>query len=166
MKIYLLILALFLVATSNAQKCQQVGDSALGKVASCKVVSPPPQLQWSINVTLQKEYNWLGADDVKYAYLTIDDKPITETCYPGQTIKGKYPKGTTILLEHLCFNFSPQVKKGDKLYLLIFSSQDSGDSQVIYLTFTGTGEWEEKEATQQDKLTAIKYAKNLMIEQE
>jgi hypothetical protein len=142
MKIYLLALALILAVAVNAQQCQQVGGSSLGKVASCKIISPPPQLQWAINVTLQQDYNWLGADDVKYAYLTIDDQPISETCYPGQTIKGKYQKGSTILIEHLCFNFSPQVKKGDKLYLLIFSSQDSGDSQVIYLTFSGTGEWE------------------------
>ena len=108
-------------------------------------MSPPPQLQWAINITLLQDYNWQGADDVQYVYMSLDDTPITETCYPGQTIKGKYLKGSTILIEHLCFNFSPQIKKGDKLYLLVFSSQDSGESQAIYMTFNGAGEWEHKE---------------------
>lgn len=54
MKIYLLILALIFAIATNSQKCQQVGGSALGKIAGCKVISPPPQLQWSINITLQQ----------------------------------------------------------------------------------------------------------------
>jgi hypothetical protein len=166
MKIYLLVLAAALACSTLGQNCMQVGGSDLGKLASCKLISPPPQLQWSINVTLQKDYNWLGPEDIKYAYLTIDDQPIDETCYPGQTIKGKYNKGTNLLIEHLCFNFRPQISKGDKLYLLIFSSQDSGSSQVIYLTFTGTGLWEQREPTEEDKANAIKHATKILLVQE
>ena len=166
MKIYLLTLFLISLSVVSAQQCQQVGGSDLGTLASCKVISPPPQLQWSMNVTLLDEYNWQGLDDVKYAYLTIDDQPIDETCYPGQTIKGKYSKGTNILIEHLCFNFSPSINKGDKLYLLVFSSQDSGSSQVVYMTFNGAGEWEQQEATEEHVEKAKKWAnKNLVVEE-
>lgn len=164
MRIYLLFVCALLASSVAAQNCQQVGGSSLASLALCKIISPPPRLQWAINITLLQDYNWLGADDVKYAYLTLDDQPITETCYPGQTIKGKYTKGTNILIEHLCFNFSPRVSKGDKLYLLIFASQDSGSSQVIYLTFNGEGQWEHQEVTQEDRVKAVKYAKNLISE--
>lgn len=139
MKIYLLILWVVLTATVEAQKCQQLGSSSLAKLGACKVTAPAPRLQWSINVTLLQEYNWLGPDDIKYVYMTLDDQPITETCYQGQTIKGKYPKGTSLLVEHLCFGFTPALSKGSKLYLYLFSSQDSSASQVVYMTFTQTG---------------------------
>ncbi len=144
MKIYLLALLLILAINSNAQKCQQIGSSPLAKLANCKINTPAPRLQWSINVTLLQEYNWQGPDDVKYAYYTIDDQPIDEQCYQGQNLKGKYPKGATILVEHLCFGFKPSIQKGAKLYLYLFSSQDSGSSQIIYMTFNGEGEWVQK----------------------
>lgn len=164
MKIYLLLIGILLVSV-GCQKCQQLGASSLGKLANCKVTSPAPRLQWSINVTLQQEYSWLGPEDVKYAYMTLNDEPITETCYQGQTIKAKYPKGTTLMVEHLCFNFSPALNKGSKLYLLLFSSQDSGSNQAIYLTFTEAGEWIQEEVTEDIRAKVVKYAtKNLVVE--
>jgi hypothetical protein len=142
MKLYLLALVILLAATVGAQKCQQVGSSSLGKLATCKLMSPAPRLQWSINITLLQEYDWQAASDVQYAYMTLDDQPINETCYQGQTIKGKYPKGAILMVEHLCFGFKPSFPKGSKLYLLIFSSQESSASQVVYMTFNEMGEWE------------------------
>lgn len=139
MKIYLLILCIALATTVETQKCQQVGSSSIAKLGSCKVTAPAPRLQWSINVTLLQDYNWLGPDDIQYVYMTLDDHPITETCYQGQTIKGKYPKGTSLLVEHLCFGFSPALSKGSKLYLFLFGNQDSSASQVVYMTFTQAG---------------------------
>ena len=148
MKIYLLLLALIALTCSN--KCIEAGHSPIGKMSACKFISGPPQLQWTLNVTLSKDFDWQGADDVKYAYLTIDDKPIAETCYPGQTIKGKYSKGSTLLIEHLCFNFSPFLSKGDKVYVLVFSSQ-GGDGLVVYMTFDGAGNWIAQEPTAEDR---------------
>ena len=75
MKIYLLLLALVLATSAN--KCVEAGHSSIGKLASCKFISGPPQLQWALNVTLTKDFDWQGADDIKYAYLTIDDQPIS-----------------------------------------------------------------------------------------
>ena len=139
MKIYLLAFVVLLATIAATQKCQQVGTSSLATLASCKVMSPAPRLQWGINVTLQTDYDWQAAADVQYAYMTLDDQPIQETCYQGQTQKGKYSKGNTIMIEHLCFGFNPDFSKGSKLYLLIFSSQESSASQVIYMTFNGAG---------------------------
>ena len=164
MKIYLLILSLALACSFSSNKCLEAGSSPIGKFSSCKFITGPPQLQWALNVTLTQDYNWQGADDVKYAYLTIDDQPISETCYPGQTIKGKYSKGTVLLVEHLCFNFSPFINKGDKVYLLVFSSQ-GGDGLVVYITFDGAG-WVSQEPTEEDKAKARRYAnKNLVVEE-
>ena len=159
---YLLLLALLYLASAN--KCIEAGSSSIGKLAGCKFLSTAPQLQWAANVTLTQDFNWQGADDIKFAYMTIDDKPIAENCYPGQTIKGKYPKGTTLVIEHLCFNFSPILSKGDKLYLLVFSSE-GGDGLVIYFTFDGVS-WIPKEANPEEKEKARLYAKNnLMVEE-
>ena len=72
MKIYLLAL-LCAVYLASAHPCQQIGSSDLGKLALCQVTSPPPQLRWSINVTLLQDYDWLAVDDVQYAYLTPED---------------------------------------------------------------------------------------------
>ena len=163
MKIYLLTLTL-LLAVASAEKCIEAGSSSIGKFNSCKFISGAPQLQWALNVTLTQDYNWQGADDVKYAYLTIDDQPISETCYPGQTIKGKYNKGSNIVVEHLCFNFSPFINKGDKLYILIFSSQ-GGDGLVVYMTFDGFN-WSPQQASEEEKVKARRYAnKNLVVEE-
>ena len=66
------------------------------------------------------------------------------------------------MIEHLCFNFSPFINKGDKLYLLVFSSQ-GGDGLVVYMTFDGAGNWVVQEPTSEDKEKARRYAnKNLL----
>lgn len=75
MKIYLLALVLIFAVSCN--KCFEAGHSSIGKFAGCKFISSAPQLQWSVNVTLSQDFNWQGADDIKYAYLTIDDHPIS-----------------------------------------------------------------------------------------
>jgi hypothetical protein len=75
---------------------------------------------------------------MKYFYLTANDEVIDETYYQGQTIKGQYVKGTSILIEQLCFNFKPFISKGDKLYRMVF--WDAGSSkQIIYLTYSANG---------------------------
>ena len=81
-------------------------------------------------------------------------------------MKGNYKKGNTILIEHLCFNFKPKMTKGSKAYILIFASQESDASQVVYLTFNGEGVWENQEVTESDRAKAMKYAtKNLIVEE-
>lgn len=166
MKIYLLTLLAVFALSIHAQKCQQLGSSSLAKLGSCRVTAPAPKLQWTINVTLLQDYNWLGPDDISYVYMTLDDHPISETCYQGQTIKGKYSKGASLMIEHLCFGFSPVLSRGSKLYLYLFSSQGSSGNQIVYMTFNDAGEWEVQEVTEEIKAKAAKYAKkNLVTEQ-
>lgn len=123
MKLYLLILFATLTLSVLAHNCQQIGQSSLGKLSYCKVSSPAPQLQWSINVTLLEDYDWKANDDVQYLYLTPDDEPITENCYQGTSMKNKYNKGSVILVEQLCFGFKPNFTRGSKVYIQVFSSQ-------------------------------------------
>jgi hypothetical protein len=165
MKLYLLILLTAAIFATNAHPCQQVGSSGLGKLTLCQVTSPPPQLKWSINVTLLRDYKWLGADDVTYTYLTPDDQPIDETCYQGQTITGQYAKGSSLLVEHLCFGFKPAFTPGSKLYLLIFSSQNSADSQIVYLTYSATGQWLAQPLTEQERKKAIAATRKNLVQE-
>lgn len=77
---------------------------------------------------------------MRYFYLTINNEPIFETCYQGQTIKGKYTKGTSLLVEQLCFDFKPAISKGDKLYLMLFWDRPASQKQIIHLSFTANGQ--------------------------
>ena len=137
MKIYLLLASILILTT--AHYCSQIGESSLAKLTTCAVTTPAPQLKWTMNITLLEDYEWRGADEVKYFYLTMADEPIYETCYQGQTIKGKYAKGTSLLVEQLCFDFKPAISKGDKLYVMIFWDKSASQKQVIYLSFTANG---------------------------
>ena len=122
MKLYLLIL-FTLAIYASAHSCQQVGQSSLGKLTYCKVTTPAPQLQWSINVTLLEDYTWKGSDDVQYVYLTADDESITENCYQVTSMKNTYKKGSVLIVEQLCFGFKPIFTRGSKVYIQVFSSQ-------------------------------------------
>ena len=102
---------------------------------------------------------------MKYFYLTASDEVIDETCYQGQTIKGQYAKGTSLLIEQLCFNFKPSISKGDKLYLMIF--WDAGASkQIIYLTFSANGAIESSGVASEEEKDKINrfVEKNLVSE--
>ena len=166
MKLNLLLLLLCVtVSLVYAHPCQQVGSSNLAKLALCQITAPPPQMRWTINVTLLQDYDWKGADDVQYVYLTPEDTPIEENCYQGQTIKAKYPKGTTIIVEQLCFAFKPTFTIGSKLYLILFSSQSSSSSQVIYLTYSGTGQWETQPLTEQHREQALVLARKNLVQE-
>lgn len=144
-----------------------MGSNNLATLSLCKVLSPPPQLQWSINVTLKEDYDWKGPDDVRYLYLTADDQPIDETCYQGQTIKGRYGKGTNIMVEQLCFNFKPAISRGDKLYLMLFWSQGALSArQVVYLSLSPTGDIQAKTLDDNEKASFqhLVATKNLITE--
>ena len=80
-------------------------------------------------------------------------------------MKGKYSKGTNILVEQLCFNFNPMINKGDKLYLLVFSSQ-AGDGLVVYMTFDGAGNWVAQKPTEADISKAKRFANKNLISEE
>jgi len=149
---YLLLTLVLLVTATLANNCQEVGSNSIASLSLCTITSPPPRLQWSINVTLKVDYDWKGSNDIKYIYLNKDDQPIDESCYQGQTIKGQYKKGTQLQIEHLCTKFNPAIGKGDKLYLMIFWSQDSLTAkQVIYLTLNAAGAVESKEVVGAEK---------------
>ena len=138
MRIYLLLACI--IAIAHTHYCSQLGDSSLAKLSSCVVTTPAPQLKWSMNITLLEDYDWRGAEEVRYFYLTINDEPIFETCYQGQTIKGKYTKGTSLLVEQLCFDFKPAISKGDKLYLMLFWDRPASQKQIVHLSFTANGQ--------------------------
>jgi hypothetical protein len=164
MKIYLLLACVLLAA--NSHNCQQVGQSSLANLTACAVSSPPPQLKWTINITLLQDYDWRGAEEVRYYYMNMKDEIIQETCYQGQTIKGKYSKGSSLLVEQLCFDFKPSISKGDKLYLMIFWDKSATQKQVIYLSFTANGDIEESGAVAGEELVRLeeKIRKNLVSE--
>ncbi len=71
--------------------------------------------------------------------MKLNDEPIDQTCYQGQTIKGRYSKGTTLLVEQLCFDFKPSITKGDKLYVMIFWDKAATQKLVVYLSFSANG---------------------------
>lgn len=138
MKIYLLLACILFLG--SAHFCSQVGESSLAKFGTCVITTPPPDLRWSLNITLLADYDWRGADEVKYFYMTMNDELIDETCYQGQTIKGKYAKGTSLLVEQYCYKFKPAISKGDKLYIMIFWDKAATQKQIIYMSFTANGE--------------------------
>lgn len=74
MKIYLLLASILILTT--AHYCSQIGESSIAKLATCAVTTPAPQLKWTMNITLLEDYEWRGADEVKYFYLTMADEPI------------------------------------------------------------------------------------------
>jgi hypothetical protein len=130
----------------------------------CKFITPAPRLQWSINITLKQDYEWKAVDDIQYVYLTADDLPIDENCYQGQTIKGKYSKGTNLMIDHLCFGFKPAMTDGAKLYLLVFWNQGSTKSKmIIYVSLTSTGEIEKAEVVDNVKPEIIELARKNLI---
>jgi hypothetical protein len=138
MKLYLAVLAV-LLALSTAHTCQGIGSSHIAKVDFCKVTAPAPQLKWTLNITLLQDYSWRGSDEVKYVYKTSGDKEIDETCYQGQTMKGDYKKGASLQVEQLCFGFKPELRKGDKLYVLIFWDRPSSEQLAIHFSFDAPG---------------------------
>lgn len=74
MKNYIILVCLILTAFAN--NCQQVGSSSLAQLSACTVNTPPPQLKWTLNITLLQDYEWRGAEEVRYFYMNINDEPI------------------------------------------------------------------------------------------
>ena len=69
------------------------------------------------------------------------------------------------MVEQLCRTFNPPISKGAKLYFLVFASQDSSESMVIYVTFDGS-EWKQQEVSEEVRAQALKYAShNLIVEE-
>lgn len=163
MKIYLLLTCILFLAIAHT--CKEVGSSSLATLSACVISTPPPQLKWAINITLLEDYDWRGPEEIKYYYMKLNDQPIEETCYQGQTIKGKYSKGATLLVEQLCFDFKPAIQKGDKLYLMLFWDRSADRKQVVYFSFSANGQIEESGPVEGEELEKIeRISKNLVTE--
>jgi hypothetical protein len=142
-KLIFLLLLVVVIKSVKVGSCEETISSDIAKLSFCNITNPPPQLKWSVNVTLLKDYDWKAGEDVKYLYLSSNDEiNIVDNCFTGQTISGKYKKGTVLLIEQVCFLFKPNLKSGDKLYLVLFWSQPDS-RQIIYLPFSNIKENED-----------------------
>jgi hypothetical protein len=53
-------------------------------------------------------------------------------CLSGQTKAGTYPEGDSITLSLTCQKVPRELKKGDKLWLFVFSDKDDADYWLMF----------------------------------
>ncbi len=113
-------------------RCQQIGDSVLGTVSDCNVLSDPLPFRWETTIKLKKNVKWAGVDDV-YIIYSNPDQTITGNCQTAATLPGNFSKNDNVLISQTCTSFTPPLVVGANLVVMVFyTHHDSFDDVLMY----------------------------------
>jgi hypothetical protein len=113
-------------------RCIEIGDSVLGTVSDCDVLSDPLPFHWTSTITLKKNVKWAGIDDIYYIYSNPDDT-LEANCTLAAPLPGNYSRGANLTIEQTCFKFTPQLVRGANLVVMFFyTHHDSFDDVLMY----------------------------------
>lgn len=134
-----IICVAFLIFISSANvgypvRCLEVGDSVLGTVTDCDVISDPLPFRWTSTIKAKKNLKWAGLDDIRYIY-SNPDQTITGNCTLAAPLPGDFAKNEEIVIEQTCYRFDPPMDKYASLLLLFFYSHHDTFDDVLMFNF-------------------------------
>jgi len=135
MKVIILVALLIFLGSAEVGypvRCVEIGDSVLGTVTDCDVISDPIPFRWTATIKAKKNLKWAGLDDVTYIY-SNPDQTIVGNCTLAAPLPGAINKNDNITIEQTCYRFDPPMDKYASLVILFFyTHHDTFDDVLMY----------------------------------
>lgn len=107
--------------------------SKCGTPMTCESDGPLP-LSMKTVVKLNEKIKWGGSGSWKFGIEDVKGNltPLTNGCISGQPQPAEYGSGSNFTLTFVCSSLPRELKKGDKLWIFVFSDKDNPDLWLMF----------------------------------
>lgn len=129
----LLFTIVFSSPPSSPKNCSLKVRSKSGTPILCDS-DPPFPLKMTTTISLTQTIKWKGVQSWSYALEDTHQHytSLANSCVSGQPTETVLHGGANMTLSINCQRLPRELKKGDKLWIYVFSDQDNPDNWLMY----------------------------------